>query len=282
MRAVSAISNEDFLFKDTLTAIKIDKAADTKDLQIIMGLMQTELFSYFAFHKFSSIGVEREQGFNKEKFAFPFIEDNTIADVVQKIEVKRKEDFKTLMSFGAKELTDSLNDLTFKAFNLSEAELATVDYTINYLIPSTFRISNFNLFAPVEWNDIFLNEYVSVYINRLSEVVKKLRNIQVNVLYSEHIIGISIEILPKIGNESGKVEWKRLKNTEILKDIIRLGHSKITEKLFIQKDIRGFGTDSFYIFKPNEKRVWHKAFAYLDLNYFVDAILKAGKKNESF
>ena len=35
--------------------------------------------------------------------------------------------------------------------------------------------------------------------------------------------------------------------------------------------------DYFYIFKPNEKRLWHKAIGYIDVNEFADAILKAGR-----
>ena len=52
---------------------------------------------------------------------------------------------------------------------------------------------------------------------------------------------------------------------------------KITKQLFVQKDVRGFEKDYFYIFKPNEKRLWHKAIGYLDVNEFADVILKAGR-----
>ena len=41
----------------------------------------------------------------------------------------------------------------------------------------------------------------------------------------------------------------------------------------------GFQKDGFYIVKPNEKRLWHKAIAHLDLNEFTDVILTAGKKH---
>lgn len=58
--------------------------------------------------------------------------------------------------------------------------------------------------------------------------------------------------------------------------MIRLSSEKITDRLFVQKDIRGFEKDGFYIFKPNEARLWHKAIAYLDVDEFVDAILKTG------
>ena len=57
----------------------------------------------------------------------------------------------------------------------------------------------------------------------------------------------------------------------------KISSQKLTNQLFVQKDIRGFERDFFYIFKPNERRLWHKAIAHLDVNEFDDAILKAGR-----
>lgn len=44
----------------------------------------------------------------------------------------------------------------------------------------------------------------------------------------------------------------------------------------MQKDVRGFERDGFYIIKPNEKKLWHKAIAYLDTEEFADAMLRNG------
>ncbi|MDR0828985.1 MAG: hypothetical protein LBN95_02600, partial [Prevotellaceae bacterium] len=79
------------------------------------------------------------------------------------------------------------------------------------------------------------------------------------------------------------IVWKNKQNDTngIFQKIIELGVTKITDQLFVQKDIRGFEKEYFYIFKPNEKRLWHKAVGYLDVNEFEDAILRAGRdKNE--
>ena len=73
-----------------------------------------------------------------------------------------------------------------------------------------------------------------------------------------------------------KLENKQ-NESAILKFIAKLGVEKITDQLFVQKDVRGFEKDYFYIFKPNEKRLWHKAIGYIDVNEFADAILKAGR-----
>ena len=66
----------------------------------------------------------------------------------------------------------------------------------------------------------------------------------------------------------------------LLPTIIALTSNKLTDALFVQKDVRGFEKEYFYIFKPNEKRLWHKAIAYLDVNEFDDAMLRVGRSGE--
>ena len=84
------------------------------------------------------------------------------------------------------------------------------------------------------------------------------------------------KIVPKPPKE--KIVWKEINDKNFLIKIAGLGCSKITDSLFVQKDIRGFEKDGFYIIKPNEKKLWHKAIGYLDLDEFVDAILRTGKE----
>ena len=45
--------------------------------------------------------------------------------------------------------------------------------------------------------------------------------------------------------------------------------------LFIQKDIKGFEENSFYIIKPEEYKCWHRAMAWYDVAEFKEAIQKS-------
>lgn len=73
------------------------------------------------------------------------------------------------------------------------------------------------------------------------------------------------------------IQWVESESSKILLFLAKLGTEKITDRLFIQKDVRGFEKDGFYIVKPNEKRLWHKAIGHLDVNEFADAMLTTGK-----
>ena len=74
--------------------------------------------------------------------------------------------------------------------------------------------------------------------------------------------------------------WRDKQNNdiEILSFLTKIGSKRITDSLFVQKDIRGFEKDYFYLYKLNEKKLWYKAIGYLDLNDFAEAILKEGRK----
>jgi len=50
---------------------------------------------------------------------------------------------------------------------------------------------------------------------------------------------------------------------------------QVSKKLFIQQDVRGFTPTYFYVIKPNERKVWHSAVAYIDAQDFEQEIVKA-------
>ena len=60
-------------------------------------------------------------------------------------------------------------------------------------------------------------------------------------------------------------------------NFFKLTNGQPLANLFIQKDIKGFESDGYYVIKPNEYKNWHKAIGYLDFYEFEKAILKAGR-----
>jgi hypothetical protein len=66
---------------------------------------------------------------------------------------------------------------------------------------------------------------------------------------------------------------KRLANNLSIEQIT--DNQDPTKNLFVQKDIKGFESNSFYIIKPNEYKCWHRAMAWYDVAEFKEAIQKA-------
>ena len=109
-------------------------------------------------------------------------------------------------------------------------------------------------------------------------LLKNKQKLIVEIHHTNQLIGLFFKLIP-IEEQIEQINYVNTNNNEVLQRLSTLGNEKITDRLFIQKDIRGFEKDGFYIVKPNEKRLWHKAIAHLDLNEFTDAMLTAGKKH---
>ena len=126
-------------------------------------------------------------------------------------------------------------------------------------------------------DDTMLSDYAQVYINRFaSSFNKNGKRFIVEIHYSQQMIGMLFKVI----NESDyhdNIIFVQNTDKALLVLLSKISSQKLTNQLFVQKDIRGFERDFFYIFKPNERRLWHKAIAHLDVNEFDDAILKAGR-----
>ena len=83
-------------------------------------------------------------------------------------------------------------------------------------------------------------------------------------------------------NKDEKQVLKSLANSLSISQITNAKDSE--HNLFIQKDIKGFEKNSFYIIKPNEYKCWHRAMAWYDVAEFKEAIQKAEVEhlNEEF
>lgn len=284
---ISAISYNRGVFKDTLTAIKVVQENDINDLRILSGLLSSKMFSYFILQTGSSIGVEREQ-VHKEKWEFPYIDNFEIEKIVKQIEDITKRLYKEKQRFlepedptletEKQELINQLNQEIFNSFDLNEKEFALVDYAVNITIPLIMRHKGYKqLFSSIPFRDKLIEEYIKTFLCRFEKSFKE-KHLKTEIWHTSNIIGIFFKVMPNSSSDKQLIEWQEKGNEELLSKIISLGTVKVTENLFIQKDIRGFGKKDFYIIKPNEKKLWHKAIAYLDVNEFMDAILRAGRE----
>lgn len=286
-KATSAIGYEqDIVFKSSLTAIRCD---DVNFLENVCGLLHSTLFAYYLLITGSSAGVEREEAHDEEKLSFPYEENKYVASIVNDLHKIKEElliERDNIFNIdGTKEqalnrLEKALNKTVFETFRINHIEESLIDYGVNYIIPSIMKSGTYaQLSKPLKYGDVFLKGYIDVFYSKFADVFDdKDKSFQVEVWHSEQIIGIFFNVISSNKKPGSNIQWREKENNDLIKKLIVLGHEKITDKLFIQKDIRGFERNSFYIFKPNEKRVWHRALAYLDLNDFVDAILKTGKR----
>jgi len=285
-RSVSAISEVDAVFKSSLTAIK-SLNGNIESLKSICGILNSSFFSYFSLQTFSSLGIEREESHDKEKFKVPFIESKSINLLVSSItKLKNREhsldillDSNTLISINNK--INELDNSVISAFSFSEQEKDLLDYSTEIIIPMIMRHKGYErIFNPLKLESKIIFDYANLFLERFNPIYKKNnQKLVVEVKHTNQIIGLFFKLIP-LNSKEASIKLTEEKNTIILEILSSLGVEKITDQLFIQKDIRGFEENGFYLIKPNEQKLWHKAVGHLDVDEFMDAILIAGKKSK--
>jgi hypothetical protein len=288
---VSAISYYDAVFTDSLTALKTTKK-NIYLLRNIAGVIASAVTTYLNLMTFSSSGIEREQSFGEEKLDIPFFEDdnifNAVNNIVNDIEKLLIQKFQTpLEDNNIQYMIDNkyneLNNSLYHAFSITKEEECLLDYAINIIIPTQMQHKNYEkLFQPIQLNDTILTDYANLFIERFkSSFVSVGKKFVIEIWHTQQIIGMFFKVIPS--NEYSKdiiLKDKQDDVSGVLQTIVALSSKEITDKLFIQKNIRGFEKDCFYIFKPNERHLWHKAVGYFDVYEFLDAILITGKNKK--
>jgi hypothetical protein len=299
LTAKSALCKENAVYTDTLASIKAFSEKDIHILKIIEAILNSDLYAYFSINVFSSTGIATfGQSQYYDKYFMPFVECdvNILVDTIEnaKIELHNLQQQVPVDNIKCsaiqKTIDDALNKINetiLQALNFNEVERTLVDYALNINRPlitmtkqNKHKILN-KLQKPLQRFSGELIDYACVYLNRFKRNIDNdEQKFVVRVWHTYQLIGMFFEVVPVETQDNNGIIWDNATNNQILSWLIQLSSEKITDKLFVQKDIRGFEKDRFYIFKPNEKRLWHKAIAYLDAEGFMDAILKAGRSGK--
>ena len=290
-----AISRKDVIFKGSITSIKVFDDAEIGCLEKVAAIITSSLFTYYSINLFTTVGIERERVTNYNKFSLPYL-DVKVSENVRKIEQAKlqihaeEQDF--LSSNRIQQLEEVVNSELEKInhkvlvkLELDNAETALINYALDVsrtLITGDERQKNM-LFYPLGFEDEILRKYANIFVNRFKTSLDTPESkFTVEIWHTDQIIGMFFKMIP--ANEyRQEITWiSKQNNAAFLTFLLKVGVEKITDQLFVQKDIRGFDNNGndFYIIKPNEKRLWHEAIAYLDVNDFADAILKAGRETK--
>jgi hypothetical protein len=295
LTAYCAISNKNAIVKDSVTCIAVLNKSQYDTIKNIAALFVSDLFAYYAVNTFSSIGIEREQTQSDNKYSLPYLNisaKSNIGNIEQAIQKIYSEKQKALVNaIKIQELQNSiqeefsnLNEKIYKNLNLSDIESSILDYSLNVsrkLIVNDEAEST-RIFSAIKFEDLILKKYAAIFLKRFkSKLDTKEKKFVIEIWHTNQIVGMFFKMIP-VSKYSKSIVWvnKQNSDSEVLSFLTKISSEKITDKLFVQKDIRGFEKDYFYIFKPNEKRLWHPAISYLDVNEFADAILKSENKRK--
>lgn len=285
LKGKSVVVREDAVFKDSLAVIKAFEEKDVTVLQNISGIVNSILYSYVSVMTFSSIGIERERAKNYNKFSVPFIRSEKLVKLVDKLENLYASWHESLFERTQiqQEIEDALKGLDvliLDELQLSNQELSLIQYTRDFIIPIIVSKSRRSELSKQKASSSDVEAYIQPYLKKFDEVYElDEKELTVEVQISNQLIGVFFKISDKNRIDS-KIKWSELTDYQnFLKFLHRLGVEKITDQLFVRKDVRGFEKEGFYVVKPNERMLWQAAIGYLDMYEFVDAILIEARKN---
>lgn len=285
-KAKAAISYEDVIYTDAITGIKPLNDFGDNVIYTLETLFNSKLFSYFLVQTNSSIGIEREQSHDKEdKFSVPLIIDhaevlkgysreiNQINNNIKQIEFETSE--LLTLKFGLQNYINKIDNYISNLYHLSAEEKSLLDYTTDITIPmlkgSTSQKKK--IVRRIRYLEPVLEQYAGVFYDHFKERFKTPGNIfKVEILWSEYVILMKFNI--GVANEKAPISWMKIQNNRIIEFLVTLGFENLSENLFLQKDIKGFENDFFYIAKPNQFKSWHSALAQLDLAEFIEEFFK--------
>jgi hypothetical protein len=285
---VSGYSQIDVVFTDALTSVKSIEKYNSAHLKTISGMLNSILFTYFNLQTFSSSGIEREQAHNKEKFSIPFVDSDLIKRTFSEISRLNQNLHDSSALIKCRKISDQIAKKTkeldrtvISAFSFSEQEKDLLSYSTDIVIPMIMKHKGYErIFSPIKLDRKNIPNYINLFLERFNPIYKKNnQKLVVEVKHTNQIIGLFFKLV-SLESKKTSIKLTHENNTAILEFLSSIGVERITDRLFIQKDIRGFEENGFYIIKPNEKKLWHKAIGHLDVDEFMDAILRAGRKSK--
>lgn len=281
LKAVSAISQVDGIYKSSLTGVHVYSKDALNVLRKISTLLNSSFFAYYNMMTFASSGIEREETHDEERFIVPYCDSDTIADSAVSLEKLQKECYAStlvnpLLEQEIEAKYEEIDTIIYKGFDCSSEERALIDYTNSIIIPLIIRHDVESVTLPIRKDDLMLKEYAQVYIDKFgANFNRNGHRFIAEMYYTPQYIGYYFRVIDEKDYTADIISNDNPEDLGLMPFIIKLSSEKITEQLYVQKNLRDFEKDGFYIFKPNEKRLWHKAIAYRDADEFADAMLKA-------
>ena len=270
------------VFKHDVFGITTPKESD--DLKLIYGLLISSLFTYYQYMTSSAWGVSTRPAIRfPEYLAFPV---ETIPDKVEFIDLVNRiiDHYRSNLSKGKthskilppNNLLNRVNGIVNSVYKLNKMEEDMVDYTLE-ISRYQFQESKIDRLIRAPRTDE-LEQFARVFLDHFSSVYNgDGEYFQVNVYQMTYFVAMTFNIVPAPPAQGSEIVFPgNYTDESLLRTIARtFSIYEQSNKIFLQKDVKGFEEDYFYIIKPKEYKCWHRAMAYYDLAEFVKEIEEA-------
>ncbi len=275
-QGVSAYSDSNICFTSTVCSIKkLGNSSDSKGfLAALSGLFNSTLFTYFLLNTSSSAGIERSRIHFDDFLNFPIKWNNKLGELVLKI-TNQFDNFSNPIINN--DIIKEIEAEVIKIYELSSVEKALLEFAAEVSIPILLRQEDTNIFKPLNLNSEKDRNYIEKYVEiLLTSFEQRFIKINKRLICKVRCANNFIRVDFNISSQKNKsLELLSIENDDLELLLGDLGIYQVCKDLYFQQDVRGFTDNSFYIIKPNEKKLWHSAIAYLDALEFDEAFTKA-------
>lgn len=271
----------DYLLTDTAIVFR---GRDRKMMLNLYGLMISNLYTYFQYMTSSDWGVYIPEININEHRNFPFNINNmdVFADMVNNI-IKyyrksfSKTNFMNIEETLPSEYIEEINKHVRLSYDISETEEDLIDYTLN-VSRNSFRINlKTQKHLASKATDSQLKSFAMVFYEHFGNIYNGPNEFfQIDIYSIDYFVAMNFKIVDRPPNIKDRIIIKQVEDKEKILSAYAKNTSiyKLTNMIYLQRDVKGFEDDSFYLIKPNEYKCWHKAVARMDLAEFIEQFMK--------
>lgn len=241
----------------------------------------TRLYCYYQFLTASTWGIATRPAIRLEEYiSFPFAKPDLrdekelaeLADDFLSVYRQFYQSFNMGEPIKDADIEYKINQRVEKIYGVTNFERDLIDYALD-VSRYQFQESKQQKFVRKIHNDEqALLKYANVFIDEFEKIYQE-EYLRIDVYPLNYFIAINFVFQTE----------KPLKPINFINDVndeaaiflilsANLSISKKAKDLYIQKDIKGFEENSFYIIKPNEYKCWHRAMAWYDVAEVKEAI----------
>lgn len=270
---VVSLIDKDAVFKNGVWGLSFTNPSIAK---LIYSYLISNIYTYYVYITSCSWGVSTRPQIrlDDEILAFPLIYPNSeiknkILVAVEKVIEYFKEFYLKSFFLGEPskpiELINEINFTISKLYDIKKYEKDLIEYVLD-VSRYQFQESKIEkVIRKVDDNKVVLEKYINVFVDEFNGLYKN-EYLQVEVYTLDYFIAMNFIFTKQKPKQSiifndAQTDEKAIFNA--LSESISI--AKVSKNLYIQKDIKGFEENSFYIIKPNEYKCWHRAIAWYDV-----------------
>jgi hypothetical protein len=266
-------------------------------LKELYGIFISNFFAYYQFLTSSSWGIYKPEIYGFEYTSFPYkpiVNKTVFVELVTSFIEKCKEWYKhytneseLLQQVQTWAEYQQINKIVNETYQLNEKEQDNIAYILDiarYEFQGEAKIAAHITRKPTQKE---LEKYAQVFVDSFGSLYNGYGEyFQVQIYEMDYFVVMKFAVLPSLPTND-IIYLDNSEETQLLTIIAKnlsISKYELSNTIFIQRDVKGFEKDFFYIIKPRQIKSWHKAMANIDVQTFEQRILDAEMaiKQESY